>query len=146
MVFGLTLAHVLQSPGSRGLDGATWLLVQHTFYGGFAVVGGAAEVIGFAATTTDAVLNRRHLRAALAPTVAALCLCGTLLSYIFGNRPVNAEVRVWTSSTLPSDWASYRDTWETAHGVAAALSAIALVVLLSATIWRPTINETRTQT
>jgi hypothetical protein len=34
LVFGLTLTHVLQSPGSRGLDGPAWLAVQHTFYGG----------------------------------------------------------------------------------------------------------------
>jgi hypothetical protein len=46
LVLGLTLTHVLQAPGSRGLDGATWLQVQHTFYGGFAVVGGTAEIAG----------------------------------------------------------------------------------------------------
>jgi hypothetical protein len=61
VVFGLTLSHVLESPGNRALDGAAWLSVQHTFYGGFAIVGGVAEVIGFAATTTDAVISRRRL-------------------------------------------------------------------------------------
>jgi hypothetical protein len=86
VVFGLTLSHVLESPGNRGLDGAAWLSVQHTFYGGFAIVGGVAEVIGVAATTTDAVISRRRPRAALAPALAALCLLGTLLSYLFGNR------------------------------------------------------------
>jgi hypothetical protein len=124
-VFGLTLSHVLQSPGSRALDGATWLSVQHTFYGGFAIVGGVAEIIGVVATTTDAVISRRQLRAVLAPAFAALCLLGTLLSYFFGNRPVNTKVAGWTPATLPADWASYRDTWETAHAVSAILSAFA---------------------
>jgi hypothetical protein len=45
LVFGLTLTHVLQSPGSRSLDGPAWLAVQHTFYGGFAVVGGLAAAV-----------------------------------------------------------------------------------------------------
>jgi hypothetical protein len=92
VVFGLTLSHVLESPGNRALDGAAWLSVQHTFYGGFAIVGGVAEVIGFAATTTDAVISRRRPRAALAPALAALCPLGTLLSYFFGNRPLNTKV------------------------------------------------------
>jgi hypothetical protein len=70
VVFGLTLSHVLESPGNRALDGAAWLSVQHTFYGGFAIVGGVAEVIGLAATTTDAVMSRRPPRAALAPALA----------------------------------------------------------------------------
>jgi hypothetical protein len=135
-VSGLTLSHVLQSPGSSALDGRTWLLVQHTFYGGFAVVGGTAEILGLAATAGDAVLSRRRGRGALPPAVAALCLAGTLVAYFVGNRPVNARVAAWTPTSLPPDWPSYRNTWETAHAVSAVLSGIALVVLLAATIGR----------
>lgn len=46
LVFGLTLSHVLQASGSEGLSGPVWLQVQQTFYGGFAVVGGVAEILG----------------------------------------------------------------------------------------------------
>ena len=137
LVLGLTLSHVLESAGSRGLDGATWLTVQHTFYGGFAVVGGAAELVGLVATTTEAVYSRRQPRTAAAPGFAALCLLGTLLSYWFGNRPVNTKVAHWTPATLPADWASYRDTWETAHAVSAILGALATLALLISTIWPP---------
>ena len=136
-MFGLTLSHVLESAGSRGLDGATWLTVQHSFYGGFAIVGGVFEVIGLVATTTDAIYRRRRLRATAAPAIAALCFLGALLSYFFGNRPVNSKVQIWTSATLPADWSSYRETWETAHAVSALLSALTLLVLLVATIWPP---------
>ncbi len=134
-MFGLTLSHVLQSPGSRGLDGTAWLAVQHTFYGGFAVVGGVAEIVGLLATATNAVLLRAQPRAASASALAALCLLGTLLAYWLGNRPVNAKVSAWTPATLPTDWASYRDTWETAHAVSAALSGVALLALLVSTVW-----------
>ncbi len=137
LVLGLTLTHVLQAPGSRGLDVASWLAVQHTFYGGFAVVGGLAEIIGLVATSASAVLLRRRATAAAGPLVAALCLLGTLLAYWFGNRPVNADVAGWTPTTVPADWAAYRDQWETAHAVSAGLAAVALIALLAVTIWRP---------
>jgi len=136
LVFGLTLSHVLQAPGSRALEGPTWLRVQQTFYGGFAVEGGLAEVTGLVTTSVCALLLRRRGHAPTAPLVAALCLLGTLLAYWFGNRPVNAEIAGWTASTLPGDWPAYRDQWETAHAVSAALSGVALLVLLFATVGR----------
>src|SRR5437764_13077345 len=46
LALGLTLTHDLEIPGKQMLSGASWLVVQHTFYGGFAIVGGLAEVIG----------------------------------------------------------------------------------------------------
>ncbi len=131
LVLGLTLAHVLQSPGSRSLSGAAWLDVQHTFYGGFALVGGVAETTGLLATTALAVLVARPRgRAMVASLLAAAAMLGTLLSYWFGNRPVNTLIAGWTPDTLPADWSSYRATWETAHAVSAALAAVAFVALL----------------
>lgn len=147
VLFGLTLAHVLQSPGSRGLSGSAWLAVQHTFYGGFAVVGAVAEILGLVTAATLAVLlarragvrrtRRTAARLAIAPAVAALCFLGSLVSYWLGNRPVNAKVAEWTTATLPTDWESYRATWENAHAVTAGLAATAFVVLAVAAVWRP---------
>ena len=137
LVLGLTLTHVLQSPGSRSLSGAEWLDVQHTFYGGFAMVGGAAETTGLVAATALAVLVARHRgRALVAPLLAAAALLGTLLSYWFGNRPVNALIVEWTPDTLPADWSAYRATWENAHAVSAGLAAVAFVALL-VLLWSP---------
>lgn len=137
LVLGLTLSHVLQAPGSRGLDGAAWLQVQHTFYGGFAIIGGAAEIVGLAVSIAlTAQLARYRWRAVFAPLLAALGLLGTLLAYWFGNRPVNALVAGWTSTSLPADWSSYRDTWEVAHAVSAGLAAIAFLALLTL-LWYP---------
>jgi hypothetical protein len=136
MVFGLTLTHVLQSPGSRGLDGPTWLAVMHTFYGGFAIVGGAAEVVGLVTSLIETGFARRW-RERAAPAIVAVCLAGTLVSYWFGNRPVNDQVARWTPATLPPDWSTYRDQWEAAHSDSAVLSGIALLALLIATVRSP---------
>lgn len=137
LVFVLTLAHVLQAPGSRALNGAQWIIVQNSFYGGFAVVGGAAEVFGLAAAAVLAVhaWARIGRSAALAPAVAAVCFLGTLLSFFFGNRPVNERVATWTADTLPPDWSAYRETWEAAHAISAVLGGIAFLALASALIW-----------
>jgi hypothetical protein len=138
LVCGLTLTHVLQGPGSRGLDGAGWLSVQHSFYGGFAIVGGTCEIVGLlAAAAVAARLRRAEPAQARAHLVAAICMAGTLVAYVFGNRPVNGKVAAWTAQTLPADWPQYRDRWEMAHAASAALSAIALVALLVVAIWFP---------
>jgi hypothetical protein len=38
LVLGLTLTHDLEIPGMRSLTGIEWLAVQHTFFGGYAIV------------------------------------------------------------------------------------------------------------
>jgi len=143
LVLGLTLAHVLQSPGTRSLSGAEWLDVQHTFYGGFAVVGGAAEILGLlAATALGVQLLRRRGRVGFAPLLTAVSLFGTLLVYWFGNRPVNALIVGWTAPTLPADWAVYRDTWENAHAISAGLAALGFAALLLL-LWSPVTGASR---
>jgi hypothetical protein len=49
--------------------------------------------------------------------------------------PVNAKVAHWTAATLPANWPTYRDIWETAHAVSSVLAAVATVALLVATVW-----------
>ena len=129
IVAGLALAHVLQRPGTSALGGPTWLAIQHTFYGGFAVVGGVGEILGLLAAAGGAILARRAGERPGPPAVAAACFGGTLVVYALGNRPVNAAVATWTPSTLPPDWPAWRDQWETAHALTAGLAVIALVVL-----------------
>jgi len=93
LVLGLTLIHVLQWSGSAGLSGAAWLDVQHTFYGGFAIVGGVFEVLGLVATGTLGIiyLAKSQSIAAISPLLAAGCFVGTLHAFAFGNAPVNAK-------------------------------------------------------
>jgi|SRR5699024_1959542 len=133
LVFGLTLCHVLQAPGSRALGPREWLDVQHTFYGGFAIIGGSAEILGLlAAAGLGALLARRRSRAAVPIFLAAAGLLGTLLVYWFGNRPVNALIAGWTPQTLPDDWSTYRDLWENAHALSTVLAGLAFVAVMTA--------------
>lgn len=146
LVFGLTLTHVLQDPGSRGLSGTEWLRVQHTFYGGFAVAGGIAEILGLITLGVLGVvlLARRNIAYGVRAAAAALCLLGTLLSYFFGNRPVNTRIAGWTPATLPPDWAAYRNTWEAAHAVSAVLAAAAFVLMAVSAVWGALRLQSRT--
>lgn len=130
LVMGLTLSHVLQAPGSLSLDGAKWLAVQHSFYGGFAVIGGAAEIIGLASATAVAIMVRHDRSGRRAAVVAAACFAGTLAAFALGNAPVNAQVATWTAATLPPQWTAARVRWETAHAASAVLSLAATVLLL----------------
>jgi uncharacterized membrane protein len=130
LVLGVTLAHVLEAPGKRQLSGAEWTVVQNTFYAGFAVVGGIGEVLGLLSSCALAVLARHRRGPFLLTAVAALAFLGTLLSFAFGNRPINDLVAAWTPATLPPDWATYRDRWDAAHTLSAAFAAVAFFGLL----------------
>jgi hypothetical protein len=134
IVLGLTLAHVLEAPGKRQLSGAEWVVVQNTFYPGFAVLGGVGEVAGLLCSGALAMMERHRRFGGVLAAVAAIAFAGTLLSYAFGNRPINDQVAVWTAASLPPDWTSYRDRWDAAHTVGAALSAIAFLTLLVAAL------------
>src|SRR5579884_752174 len=86
LVLGLTLTHDLEIPGKHLLSAAEWLAIQHTFYGGFAIVGGSSEILGLL-TTSLLLFFLRKQRVALALTlVAALCFAGTLALFVFGNN------------------------------------------------------------
>jgi hypothetical protein len=130
VVCGLTLTHVLEIPGKRALSGDEWLNVQHTFYGGFAVTGGAAEVLGLVSTSVTAWYLRNRRFAGTLNLVGALCFLGMLLSFAFGNQPINAQIAVWNASTLPPNWPDYRDRWDAAHGLSGVFAAVALLALL----------------
>jgi hypothetical protein len=134
LALGLTTAHVLERPGKAQLSGEAWLAVQHTFYGGFAVLGGLAEGLGLLTSLGTLVLVRgRRPHAALA-LLGALGFAGMLLSYAIGNRPINDLVAAWTPASLPPDWTVYRDRWDHAHALSAGLAALALACLLAETV------------
>ncbi|MCC6179318.1 MAG: hypothetical protein IT305_28765 [Chloroflexi bacterium] len=130
LALGLTLAHVLERPGKLHLSGAEWLAVQHTFYGDFVIVGGIAEVLGLLSSLGIlALVRHRRITAALV-LIGALGFAGMLLSFAFGNRPIDDAIATWTPATLPADWAEFRDQWDDAHALSAAFAAVSLASLL----------------
>ena len=79
IVLGLTLAHVLEAPGKRQLSGAEWVVVQNTFYPGFAVLGGVGEVAGLLCSGALAMMERHRRFGGVLAAVAAIAFAGTLL-------------------------------------------------------------------
>jgi hypothetical protein len=131
LVLGLTLAHVLEAPGKAQLTGAEWLAIQRAFYGGYAIVGGITEIVGLIASLALAYLLRAERVAAGLALLAALCFAGTLLTFLFGNNPINQQAASWTPETLPTTWPQTRDAWDRAHTISAVFAAIAYCALLT---------------
>src|SRR5213080_3509827 len=89
---GLTMTHNLEMPGKQLLSGANWLIVQHTFYGGFAIVGGIAEILGLISTGVLLVLLRQRHDAFAFTLVAAISFAAMLALFAFGNNPLNQHI------------------------------------------------------
>lgn len=134
LVLGLTLTHVLEIPGKSQLSGAEWLTVQHSFYGGFAIVGGLAEIVGLLSSGALAYLLRQRRIPFILALVATLSFAGTLAAFAFGNSPLNQQIASWTPQTLPTNWQTVRDAWDRIHAFSSLLGGIALVSLLIALI------------
>lgn len=134
LVLGLTLAHDLEIPGKHLLSGAEWVTMQHTFYGGFALVGGIAEVLGLISTGLLAWFLRERPAAFILTLIAALSFAGMLVLFALGNQPINRQVALWTPQTMPANWRALRDAWDGFHAASSGLSALSFVALLVALI------------
>ncbi|HZQ08213.1 MAG TPA: hypothetical protein VFD70_16635 [Anaerolineae bacterium] len=132
LAFGLTLTHDLEIPGKQQLTGAEWLMVQKTFYGGFAVVGGISEIGGLLTTGFSLYLLRGRRIAFALTGVAALSFLGMLAIFFFGNNPLNQQIATWTPDTMPANWQATRNAWDTYHSMSSVLAGVALVALLLA--------------
>jgi hypothetical protein len=134
LALGLTITHDLEIPGKHMLSGANWLAIQNTFYGGFAIAGGVAEVLGLISTGVVLFLLRERRTAFALTLVAALSFAVMLALFAFGNNPLNQQVATWTPRTLPANWREIRDAWDGFHAASSAFAALALSVLLIATL------------
>ena len=134
LVLGLTVAHDLEIPGKEQLTGTEWLTVQHTFYGGFAVVGGVSEVLGLVSTGLLAYLLRRRRAAFILTLVAFVAFAGMLALFAFGNNPLNVQIASWRPDTLPASWRDVRNAWDHFHAASSGLAVLAFILLLIATL------------
>lgn len=134
LALGLTVTHDLEIPGKQMLSGADWLTVQQTFYGGFAIVGGIAEVLGLISTGMLLYLLRERRWAFALTVLAALSFVGMLALFAFGNNPLNQQIMAWSGASIPANWRETRDAWDTFHAASSAFAALALTALLVATL------------
>ncbi len=135
LVLGLTVTHDLEIPAKRLLDGASWLNMQHTFYGGFAIVGGISEILGLLSTSASLILLRRHRVAFVLTLISVICFVGMIALFALGNNPLNQQIATWTPATLPANWPQVRDAWDSFHAFSSVFAAVALTVLLIVTVW-----------
>jgi len=132
LVMGLTITHDLEIPGKHQLSGAEWLMIQNTFYGGFALVGGVGETLGLIVTVVLCYLLRGQRIAFVLTLIAALSFAATLALFAFGNQPINLQVSSWTPQNLPTNWPEARDAWDSFHAASSAFAALAFITLLIA--------------
>jgi uncharacterized membrane protein len=118
----------------------TFLEVGHTMIGN---LGGPMSVLmpsaAVAAIVVMVLLYRRRSRMALAFTAAALALfvCALVITLMV-NVPIDNQIRAWTVSTLPADWAEIRNRWEFYHGLRTLVSIAAVGCLFAGTLWGKT--------
>ena len=125
----LGLAHVLEIPGKHKLDAGQFLAVHHNFYGGYAVVGGLGETIGFVGLLSAGLWTRpSHPRESRLSLWGAGALGFALGLFFLGLAPLNGKIAGWTPQTIAPDWRSVRDRWEFFHvmNLGLALSAFGL--------------------
>ena len=60
-----------------------------------------------------------------------------LADYLFGNRPLNDQIASWTSTTIPADWTTSRDRWDTVHTIITVFAAVAFGSLLTGLLISP---------
>ena len=131
LTLGLTFCHVMEIPGKLRLSGMLWLTLQQNLYVAFGPPLGAWIEVGAILLTWVVVLQVRRRRAAFGWTLAsALCLSAGLTVWFLLVAPVNAALAGWTPETLPAEWASYRDQWETGHAIHCALFALGFAGLV----------------
>lgn len=127
-----TLTHDLEVVGKRQLSGEEWLQVQHTFSGGFALVGGVGEMLDLIPTGVLTYLLRKRRTGFILTLIAALCFADTLAVFAFGNQSINQYIATWTPRALPATWRQARDVWDAFHAARSVLVALAFVTLLIA--------------
>ena len=132
LTLGLTLTLDLEIPGKQQLSGAEWQVVQHTFYGGFAIVGGVAQIAGLISTGILLFLLRKQRTAFFLTLIATISFAGMLALFAFGNNPLNQQIATWTPETLPANWYEIRDAWDRFHAASSVFATLAFITLLIA--------------
>jgi hypothetical protein len=127
------VAHVLELPNKLALGGGLWLAVQQHLYRGWGpFLGGPAEIGALVTAAALLFVRRSDSRTRRLTAIATAAYGAMIVAFFAFNAPVNAAVRGWTPTTLPSDWPTYRLRWETGHALAALLAVIGLAAMVRA--------------
>jgi hypothetical protein len=128
-------AHVLEMPGKWRLTPEQWLATQQNLYPAFAVAG----ALGYLGAPLACALLARAVRGtseARAAWIAAGLVMAALIVWATVVAPVNGRIAAATPGTLDGEWMSWRARWDAGHAIGALLVAVALVLLLRASLAR----------
>jgi hypothetical protein len=82
------------------------------------------------------VLYRLHQRAGFLLVLAGVALLVVALVITLSvNVPIDYAISGWTENTLPSDWTSIRNRWETYHAARTFISLAGFGCALAAVLW-----------
>jgi hypothetical protein len=125
------LAHAFELPAKIGMSQADYFTVQG-IYRGWALLGAVliAAVLADGAYAYS-LRGQPGFRLALA---GAVVLAATLAIFFAFTQPANAATHNWT--TKPPDWQALRVRWEYSHAANAALTFIALTLIVLASARR----------
>lgn len=128
LTVGMAFAHLLQMPAKLAYGGPQWLLLQHTLYGNFRVLGTLLDA--GAVVCALALALRAHGPARAWTLLGAMCLLGAHAAWWIAVVPLNAQIAQYTPYTLPSDWTQLRLEWEYTHATRFAAQTAALAALV----------------
>jgi Domain of unknown function (DUF1772) len=146
ITFSTTVGHALEFPGKRRLSEEQYRAVQPIYYPGY-TFGGISEPVGILLLIALAVLTPAGTAAFWLTLGALVSFVGVHAAYWLFTHPVNnfwlAEAELAGASKRffdvgkdrglgRSDWTALRDRWEYSHVVRAALTFVALLLLVTA--------------
>ncbi|MGE4078701.1 MAG: DUF1772 domain-containing protein [Reyranella sp.] len=144
---GLALAHALEFPGKRRLDGATYRKIQTIYYPGFTLGGFFGEPLAIVAIVALLFVMPFGTVAFWLTTIALVSMLMAHGIYWMVTHPVN---KVWLKderlhgtgaaffatgrAAAEADWTTLRDRWEMSHVARAACGLVGLFALAAAAV------------
>lgn len=89
------------------------------------------------------LFRRRDRRALVLAGIALGLFVVALLATVLVNVPIDDEIRLWTVSTMPSDWEATRDRWQTYHTLRTFASLGGLGFAFGSVLWMTSPGEPR---
>lgn len=91
-------------------------------------------ILATVVTIFSAFLQRNNKRVFIALLIAAVFFIACILISRFGNKPIQDDILMWNSNSLPADWTISRDKWWSFHIMRTITELIALGLVAWASI------------
>jgi hypothetical protein len=125
LVTGVSFSHLLQRGPKTTLSGLQFLAVQQVLLRNYGPAIGGLEAGALFSTLTMAIVIWGESAVPLLAILASGCVLLMVIIWAAWINPINKTVNSWTSESLPSDWANFRDRWHNLHTIRFVLSAVA---------------------